>query len=425
MEEVKKASLKEGDILSARILRNRTEEARKNAELSLSSFIENRKEILLHIEAIVRKPLMKSQAEDTLVRSETSGALTPEAFLLTLRDTPLWKEKEGYGMAPEYVHAIRYEDSINLYENLVIIRAITLLQQEVKGALKGAQKEVSSVQSSYQREEAIFGSSSFFLDLATHSAKLGRGLVERYQANKKEEEIRRLLRRISAIKHSRFYQFLEKEKIPTSFIPTNILLHHPLYREVFTYVMNHQSQHTSSPFLRDIRFLLAFDRVLKSKMRSKATMNVTIKEGKAILIPFSFSRNGVQIHMSQEEEILLFSCSYKGFTSMHAIDLEGKEDPRYPSAYCLYEKGKGSEENAFILKDEEGMEDQIVSFLNSMTTLIPFHQETLTRCPVCGTSISPLRQGEEASCSHCQSRYVYCNAQGKAGEIWVKSFWGR
>lgn len=423
MKEIDASSLfAEGEMVTARVLRNRVNFSRQKARLSASSSLEDYRFLLSLMESIAPKPLMRATAEDTLIRSEISSHLSPEAFLLTLRDSSLWRNKEGYGMAPELVHAIRYEDNIHLYENLLVVAAIRLLRKDLEKALKGEEKKRDSIESIYQRQEAVFGNRSFFTDISEHNAKIGRGLTSKITLSKEEETLRKLLRRLNTIRRSSFYLTLRKDHLPNRFIPTNILLHHPLYRPIYSFYLNHQDTGKLSPLIRDIRFLLALEHLLKAKLRMKSTMMLSYEDKQLKMENFSFTRNGVLIEVSLKEEVLLFSCSYKGFTKTHKIYLNGEE---MPSSYCLVLEGSGGEANTLFLKGEKEMEGQLLSFLNSCSTLIPFHEETLKVCPVCGHILSPLPQGEEATCHHCQSSFAYLNTQGKAGEIWVKSYWGR
>ena len=414
--------LLEGETLGARVLRNRLLGVRKEERLS-SSRKEREWSLLLDaLEGIARKPLYRAKEEDALVRSELSGALPPESFLRTMRDPSLWRRKPGAGMLPEYVHAIRYEDDMRLYENLLTIRAIRLLRSEVLSSVQESTRGPESIESLYLREKAVFGEKSFLIDMDEHSARVGRALKERGESAKKEEASRKLLRRIDGIRGSRFYRTLRGERQPETLLPTNVLLHHPLYKKVYRYLLNRRDASRMSPVERDIRFILAMERVLKAKRRMTAEVSLYLKDGKLGLVPFSFTRRGVKVEVSLEGEELRFHCSYKGHEATRKILLDGTERD---DSYRLMTSGSLGEGNAFLLLPEEEMEGQCRSFLASLATFIPY-KGSLRNCPVCGGRIAGTRPGEERECPHCASRFARIPASiGTGGDILIRSFWGR
>lgn len=97
-------------------------------------------ECLPHLSEVVRSPYIILKSEYREVRSELSGALTPQGIRMTMKDKRLWKKKDGLPK-PESVYAKTNEDEYGTYENrlvkALIDRAIFSLQMPLDYAKDG------------------------------------------------------------------------------------------------------------------------------------------------------------------------------------------------------------------------------------------------------------------------------------------------
>ncbi|MCI7268374.1 MAG: hypothetical protein MR501_04375, partial [Mollicutes bacterium] len=62
------------------------------------------KNVLNKITSIVFKPHIKASTNEVILRSEFASSLSNQSFNDTLKDSKLWKNKNGV-MTPEYVHS--------------------------------------------------------------------------------------------------------------------------------------------------------------------------------------------------------------------------------------------------------------------------------------------------------------------------------
>lgn len=167
--------------------------------------------ILSVINSIIARPHISTKQEEVILRSDLAGHIPSDAFLKTVRDHSLWKEKD-YQMIPEYVYYRQYTDELRIYENLFIGMLIDLIENE----LNKYNDFYASLIPSFQENE--------------------NELLENEVAETSLKRLDALDRKIKHIKNTYFYKEVSKEILVTKRIqPTNILLKDRLYNFCFKF----------------------------------------------------------------------------------------------------------------------------------------------------------------------------------------------
>ena len=126
-------------------------------------YIRELKKVVDKITNIVYKPHIISVEEDIVTRSEIAPKVTREGFHATMRDSRLWKQKNGE-MTPEYVHTVENTDSIETYENKFITLLIKIIDRESKELINNLTPEKDSFEQYYQITGLTFASKSMVTD---------------------------------------------------------------------------------------------------------------------------------------------------------------------------------------------------------------------------------------------------------------------
>lgn len=195
------------------------------------------------IMSIIRKPHIKVDTSEIVIRSELSGKLSHDSFAETLRDPQLWKDKNGT-MSPEYVHTVETVDSINIYENQFISMFLDELENDIQMMLADVAPLVESLQEHFERTDKTFGQYSMFKGFAKSKAPFTPFFLSEGQ---NQEELlmlcEKLEKRIKNLKGTEFYRLTSNKRFNHNVIPTNILMHDPLYNHCYKmYVASYQKK---------------------------------------------------------------------------------------------------------------------------------------------------------------------------------------
>ena len=193
------------------------------------------KDLLNKITSIIYKPHIKSVTSEIIIRSEVSNNLSTESFIKTTKDPKLWKNKNN-NLTPEYVYSNENIDSLDTYEN----RFISLLINEINNELKIININISplieSIEEFYGVNGLTFGKNSIINDLASKNYPYN-GFFNKEKGNKKIiiEVVKNLNNKLKRLKESEFYKITKNKFINKNVIPTNILIHDPLYNYCYRY----------------------------------------------------------------------------------------------------------------------------------------------------------------------------------------------
>ena len=122
------------------------------------------KSVINKITSIIFKPHIKVTTNEIITRSELSGPLSNESFYETMKDSRLWKNKNGK-MTPEHVHSLENIDTLDTYENRFISYLVTLIEQEIKDLLINVTPLVDSIEEIFEQSGISYGKTSILNSL--------------------------------------------------------------------------------------------------------------------------------------------------------------------------------------------------------------------------------------------------------------------
>lgn len=195
------------------------------------------KKVVDMITSIVFKPHIKTDVEEIVLRSELSSSLNPQSFNKTMKDTKLWRNKNGM-MTPEYVHNEVSIDTILTYENAFIALLVSALANEIHDLLNEVTPMVQSLEERFEIKGVTYGNRSLFHAVNTKDYPIKDAFfMEESNSKHALSLIKKLERRIKNIKASEFYRLTSKLHISRDIIPTNILIHDRLYNHCYKYYL--------------------------------------------------------------------------------------------------------------------------------------------------------------------------------------------
>lgn len=167
--------------------------------------------ILSVINSIIAHPHISNKQEEVILRSDQAGHISSDAFLKTMKDHALWKEKD-YTMVPEYVHYHQSTDELKIYENVFVGMLVDLIDDEI---------------SKYN---------DFYINLIPSLNNYENEILEDDLVEISLKRLDALNRKIKHIKNTYFYKEVSKVNFTNKKIqPTNILLKNRLYHFCFKF----------------------------------------------------------------------------------------------------------------------------------------------------------------------------------------------
>lgn len=167
--------------------------------------------ILSVINSIIAHPHISNKQEEVILRSDQAGHISSDAFLKTMKDRALWKEKE-YTMVPEYVYYHQDTDELKIYENVFVGMLVDLIDDEI---------------SKYN---------DFYINLIPSLNNYENEILEDDLVETSLKRLDTLNRKIKHIKNTYFYKEVSKVNFTNKKIqPTNILLKNRLYNFCFKF----------------------------------------------------------------------------------------------------------------------------------------------------------------------------------------------
>lgn len=204
------------------------------------------KTLLDKVSGIVSKPLIKTDVEEVIIRSELSERLSPNSFLQTLRDPRLWKLKDGKP-SPEYVKNEVSIDTVSTYENAFIAHLIDLLSKEVSSLINEINPLVESLEEKYETKGMTYGRHSILRELSKDYPYEKEFEVEESNSYEVLAILKRIEKRIIYLKSTENYRLFKLFPFKGEIIPTNILIHNQSYNYCFKYYLeNYQNNFKSN-----------------------------------------------------------------------------------------------------------------------------------------------------------------------------------
>lgn len=407
------------------------------------------KNVLDKIIAIVYHPAILVRHSRVVLRSEQAGQLSHESFEETMRDPKLWKEK-NHVMIPEYVHSLETLDSIERYENAFISYLIDEIDKEIEETLSALSPFVESVEEHYQSKTASYGDFSFFHDLRKRNYPYRFFLVS--EKEKKNEVLvlaNKLKRKSRNLKGTEFYKLNRKNFVSSNVYPTNILIHDRLYSYCYQfYVKQAQKEEGKNISSFYCYCLISFLASLKEcgllKEENFPTLSFDEKN-KIHFSPFSFSHYPFLFSVEEEKEYAIsikveiedekgmkIDSSYHLLKFLEVYSSEQKRQvksfkessSKNFDTFTLVVRNNSAKEydNILTIDERKGNSvDLFLDYLSSLTMLFYGSEEIYSRyCPMCGkTEVS--FSGKEYVCHACGCHYKMFSL-GEENLLYVKRF---
>lgn len=408
------------------------------------------KEILDRVTSIVRAPHIKSDLEETIVRSELAQSLDPESFRKTMHDPKMWKRKNG-NLTPEFVYQQTHIDSIDIYENRFICLLIDRMDEEV-----------TSIASFVETDRLAFGDDNPLKDFSLDDDSI----LERFEdegvpfedvfveGGTHRHQVKPLLKavitRLKHLKNTPFYKFLHDKGIEDAVVATNILIHDEMYSYAYRfYKAEYIGKEDNTQAELDAYFAnfvwFALLNYLLSEKRLKAERNkdaVWVQEDKRLYLSnLAWSHKHFIYSIKGEPKGFTLEVMYRDNTRQR----KGDAIARY--FVCLTHRVDEVERLALEKKAKEGNYDDlfVISFEPSSSnlfknlTLSPYqgnHREAIrklllscsmvfacdasvfeTKCPRC-ENIKLSSNGDHHECDRCHTKYEIL----ENNLLWIKSF---
>ena len=392
------------------------------------------KNLLNKITSIVFKPHIKASTNEVILRSEFASSLSNQSFNDTLKDSKLWKNKNGV-MTPEYVHSLEFIDSIDTYENRFISLLITLIEDEVEYMLSNIFPLVESIEEHFEVNGITYGEHSLFKEFSRLDYPYNDVFKkEKGNPNKVYTLVRTLLKRVKQLKNTEFFKITHKY-IDKNIIPTNILIHDELYSYCFRFykanylnVVTNLSMKSNNATLRiDSSNRLRFDDI----SFKKGMFSYLIKEDQENLGFFMEVRlieKAIRTNTKVGEERIAryYFLTSKTYSKENEVSINKEIENKkleFNNVILLTQnnivRNFSSVLTLSIYKDNHDL--LFKNLLSSLSML--FKTDTMifeAKCPVCGSS-DLTYDGFTYKCSKCGSTYSLLNIDNE-DILWVKSF---
>lgn len=393
--------------------------------------------------SIIFKPQIKSVTNEVILRSELAGAISTESFIKTMRDVKLWKDKEGE-LTPEYVYSLENIDSIDTFENRFISMLVDEIHNELKLILLNLSPLVETLEDLYQGASTSFGKASMINDLIKKSYPY-EDILSKFRSTKARayKEAKAIEKKIRNIKESEFYRFTSKKMHPKMVVPTNVLLHNPLYSYCYRYYKeNYQTSEIDNTnfdvYYYNYVVLSFFKYFSKIKLTKASVVNasdISLDENKRIRFnPIAFKKGMFIYEFKEDTKDLGFYVDIKLVNSSRSLRTRVNEE-NISHAYILtsFDLTENSAKSLdFVLKGKDAnnvylfvMNNLVGKFVNSITLsyyknnhdeLLETFFASLTllfdcdldlfkaKCPVCG-EVNITFDGYNYTCKECGTKY--------------------
>ena len=424
------------------------------------------KSVINKITSIIFKPHIKVTTNEIITRSELSGPLSNESFYETMRDSRLWKNKNGK-MTPEHVHSLENIDTLDTYENRFISYLVTLIEQEIKDLLINVTPLVDSIEEIFEQSGISYGKTSILNSLNKVEEKTTKAIYSSWDefTSKKEinaarkiyKAIKDLEKRIKLIKNTEFYKFTHKY-IDKNILPTNILIHDDLYSYCYRFYKSNYLIKTKDDNYKDIYYynyvlLNLFYYLSKLEVgQTTQTLNAKVSVDSSKRLRFeevSFKRGLFSFFVKEDPDDLGFYIETHLINN--AIKVNTKVDEAHMARYYFYTSYDYKEDNEariLLSSSKEDCNNSIIltssnmlgdynsvltlslykknhetilsNLIKSLTLIFSLNTEVFeVRCPVCGSK-KVYTDAYTYRCENCDSSYSLINIEEKP-HLFIKS----
>lgn len=398
--------------------------------------------IMEKVLSITRKPVFQTDREQVVKRSETVSTIDREDFIETMKDTKVWKDKNGEKL-PEFAHTHEAIDSLVKYENKFICLLVDLLSDEIDDFAFFEESLFLSMREEMESDYLNYSKHSFLNDFALFGFPYNRVFsVQPKKLDELHERIKKAKKYIRYAKGSTLYKQVHPYRINGNVLPTNILIHNTLYSACYRYYLDNYRSQDSKENSMDISF---YNYAVLNLIRTLNDKEVGISDsafhldgdGRVHFDPLSFEKNGVSYVMREESSLAFsFEVTYKGEVSKSIVRVRrriGEKD--VPDVLLQRKRDAESFDNSIILvsSNKSGFydrvlvcsyyrrnEDGIMNFIKSLTFLFPV-EDILGICPLCGNRNAVIEGKKEYVCSSCEGVYAFVPEE-KGYSLWVKTF---
>ncbi len=386
---------------------------------------------------VIHNPHFQSIDEEVVLRSELSKSLTSEQFNKTVIDASLWKRKRSGVMQPEYVHSSEHIDTINIYENIALIYVYLEMMNYLENYKQESLAINNSIQEFYKQKGLVFAKYNIIDDLYKNSKEIAKFIQKDEQKVEEFDLFLKVYKKAKRIKQTSFYKVLQNKKIRLPLMPTNILIHDPNYNAIYRFykkymMISSKDDGTTYEELGNYVLLRLINDLTSTGYKFNKLPNVKMHNNLFNFIrPIVCRKDGFRYSISYSYPNIDVIVSYnKAAYSHHTINIRDRltnyvfnENKDVNTFYVTLDNQCGHYYNIINLSiKKDGLEMNIFdSVFKSMRMHIPFEQDKLFRCPVCGS----LRLENEKShyyCEDCGSKMVKTKIKSKPS-LWIQSLW--
>jgi hypothetical protein len=388
--------------------------------------------LLNDLTALIRSPHLLSKREEVILRQEESGALTPENIRESIHDTPLWRKKRG-SYSPEYVHSSYNEDEIVTYENRLVCSLIGKLKNDLDELSRITEPLEKTLYRTLEGVRPNYGPYGLYERLSGDDETVLLNPDTGVDPSFFSEEVKHLRSRIHRLSNTPFYLIVSPHPFVGSLLPTNVLLHDPLYNAAYRYYRLHYLQAAEASNIDLLYRNYALMRLLSffgGKEKKKPTLRY---EGNRLHFeafalekrPFSllFKEDQddlvVESHLSAQEPVFIHRLHFAYLSAPKEVaSFQLKSDPLEETIEVNAFSSGENPEGTLTLSPFASAEKSLKNFSASLTLTLPlpkgFSQE---RCPVCGEN--KLSREEKAfHCPNCHSSFQWIQ-EGSRPLLWL------
>ncbi len=414
-------------------------------------------EVLEKMLGIVRKPKFHTREEEVVLRSELSPALDAVSFNETVRTPSFWKEKDGV-MEPERVHSHEGEDDYCIYENKFICFLADKLKKDIFEIESQSDRYYFPLMREYQSDSLTYSRPSFLTGLNPRNYPYQHVFSSpSSQSLLLDEKLKKARKYLSHIFRSDLYKLVHGKEISPNIMPTNILIHDPMYSFCYRYYKENYQKEGEKQLGDDV---LYYNFVVGDLIRAFVLQGYEIKAYGS----FSFSSEGM-IRMPKlvfrvpKVEVVVedIEGEYAFKVTAHMLDKYGKivskdtvklihtykEITKLTLEECedelkkILSKGEYDDYATVTMSNKSNTYDRIATVtyydmysagvlnnvIKSCFLCFTIEKESDIRCPMCGSDAISKTQNHY-HCYDCQSEYSIYEMEGDC-YLMIEKLWRR
>ena len=353
--------------------------------------------------SILSSPRWNPKGIVELEKSERVSHIEEDLLEETGKDASLWKKKGGYAFYPKEVYCRKEEEDLSTYENFFLTSLLDLYQKELE--------EKSYLLSRLLKTGEEDSSSSLAAERVSRDYLL-------------LEQLRKKVERIQA---TPFYRIVKRKRPQIPFYePTNILLHDPLYQQLYRDYRKRVSlvsQKETESIIASLCLPLFLFALLKAgyKIDNQDTfsyswlMVFTKKEECSLVLQKKENRYEVQV----TSLLLPKGENQENYSLLFQEEKKEKRETLPPRTFVLTPFSLAYSNRKVFYPDSFSLMEELCRLL--YFTRVAEKEIYTHLCPNClSSSILPY-QGHYR-CSHCHLEYSFLPAKGDLlPKIWFRS----